>query len=120
MRDDNGKVIKAIHHQNGQTINAPRLPDLKQTKIDPATYAALLGRYDYGQGKVILTVSSEGDRLFAQLTGQPKFEIFPKSSTEFFWKVVNAQVTFVKDDSGKVIKAIHHQAGQTLEAPKME
>ena len=26
----------------------------------------------------------EGDRLFAQLTGQPKLEIFPKSEAEFF------------------------------------
>ena len=67
-----------------------------------------------------MTVTSEGGRLFAQLTGQPKFEIFPKSETEFFWKVVDAQVTFVKDEKGKVTKAIHHQGGQTLDAPKME
>jgi len=58
--------------------------------------------------------------VFAQLTGQPKLEIFPNSPTEFYWKFVNAQVTFVKDPAGKVTKAIHHQAGQTLEAPKLE
>ena len=98
----------------------PRLDDIKEAKVDPSSYAALIGRYDYGQGKVILTVTREGDQLFAQVTGQPKFEIFPKSSTEFFWKVVNAQVTFVKDDSGKVIKVVHHQAGKTIEAPRME
>jgi hypothetical protein len=80
----------------------------------------LVGRFDYGGGRAILTVTREGDHLFAQLTGQPRFEIFPKSPSEFFWKVVNAQVTFVKDDSGKVIKAIHHQAGKTFDAPKME
>jgi hypothetical protein len=120
VKDDSGKVIKAIHHQSGQTINAPRMDETKEAKIDPALYASLVGRYDYGGGKAILTVSREGDHLFAQLTGQPKFEIFPKSPSEFFWKVVNAQVTFVKDDSGKVIKAVHHQAGRTFDAPKME
>ena len=79
---------------------------------------AVVGRYDYGMG--ILTVMKEGDKVFAQLTGQPKFEIFPKSETEFFWKVVNAQVTFVKDKSGKVTKAIHEQSGQKFDAPRME
>ena len=120
VKDDSGKVTKAMHHQSGQTINAPRMEETKEAKIDPALYSSLLGRYDYGGGKAILTVTREDDRLFAQLTGQPKFEIFPKSPTEFFWKVVNAQVTFVKDDSGKVIKAVHHQAGRTFAAPKME
>jgi hypothetical protein len=120
VKDDSGKVIKAIHHQSGQTINAPCMEETKEAKIDPASYSSFVGRYDYGGGKAILTVTDESDHLFAQLTGQPKFEIFPKSPTEFFWKVVNAQVTFVKDDSGKVIKAIHHQAGRTFDAPKME
>jgi CubicO group peptidase (beta-lactamase class C family) len=120
VKDETGKATKAIHHQGGQTITAPRLEDLKAAKVDSAAYEACLGKYDYGQGKAIMTVSREGDHLFAQLTGQPKLEIFPKSSTEFFWKVVDAQMTFVKDASGKVTKAIHHQGGQTLEAPRID
>ena len=120
VKDDQGKVTKAIHHQGGHTINAPRLEDLKEVKVDAATYDAFVGKYDYGEGNAILTVSREGDHLFAQLTGQPKFEIYPKSPTEFFWKVVDAQVQFVKNDAGKITKAIHHQGGQTLEAPKIE
>ena len=120
VKDSQGKVTKAVHHQGGQTINAPRLEDLKEVKVDVATYDAFVGKYDYGVGNAILTVSREGDRLFAQLTGQPKFEIFPKSSTEFFWKVVDAQIQFVKNDAGKITKAIHHQGGHTLEAPKIE
>jgi CubicO group peptidase (beta-lactamase class C family) len=120
VKDSQGKVTKAVHHQGGQTINAPRLADLKEAKVDAAAYDAFVGKYDYGAGKAILTVSREGNRLFAQMTGQPKFEIFPKSPTEFFWKVVDAQVQFVKNDAGKVTKAIHHQGGGTLEAPKIE
>ncbi|SPE60814.1 Beta-lactamase (modular protein) [Verrucomicrobia bacterium] len=120
VKDNQGKVIKAIHHQNGNTLNAPRLADLRETKVDAASLDAVTGKYDYGEGKAILAVTREGDQVFAQMTGQPKFEIFPKSDNEFFWKVVEAQVTFVKDDKGKVIKAVHHQAGQTLEAPKIE
>jgi hypothetical protein len=81
----------------------------KVAAIDPATRAVFAGRYDYRGA--ILTVTREDNRLFAQLNGQPRFEIYPKSTNTFFWKVVEAQVTFVKDDNGKVIKAIHQQGG---------
>jgi hypothetical protein len=33
-------------------------------------------------------------RLFAQATGQEKFEIFAESETKFFLKVVDAQLEF--------------------------
>jgi CubicO group peptidase (beta-lactamase class C family) len=119
VKDADGKVSKAIHHQNGLTFDAPRLPDLSETKIAPDDAAAIVGRYDYGQ-KEILTVTRDGARVFAQLTGQPKFEIFPKSSTEYFWKAVDAQVSFAKDENGKVTKAVHHQGGRVFEAPRIE
>jgi CubicO group peptidase (beta-lactamase class C family) len=120
VKDKSGRVIKAVHHQNGMVINAPRLEDLPEVKVDPATYDAFVGKYDYGQGVSIMTVSREGDHLFAQLTGQPKFEIFPSAPAKFFWKVVDAQVEFVKEAPGKVTKAIHHQGGRTFDAPKIE
>jgi CubicO group peptidase (beta-lactamase class C family) len=120
VKDTSGKVAEAVHHQNGMTIHAPRLEDLAEAKVDPAGFDSLAGKYDYGEGKSILTVTRDGDHLFAQLTGQPKFEIFPKSPTEFFWKVVDARVEFVKDEKGKVTKAVHHQGGQTIDAPKIE
>jgi CubicO group peptidase (beta-lactamase class C family) len=118
VKNEKGAVTKAIHKQGGQTINAPRLEDVKAAKVDAKVYDAYIGKYDYS--KAIMTVTREGNQLFAQITGQPKFEIFPKSETEFFWKDVNAQVTFVKDKSGKVTKAIHEQAGQKFDAPRME
>jgi hypothetical protein len=56
----------------------------------------------------------------AQATGQPKVEIFPKSETEFFLKVVDAQISFDVDGSGKVEKLMLHQEGQNLPAPKIK
>ena len=37
----------------------------------------------------------DGDHLFEETTGQPKFEIFPESDRDYFLKVVDAQITFV-------------------------
>ncbi len=78
-----------------------------------------VGRYAYPQG-MILNVTIEGDQLFAKLGAQPKFEIFPRGDDAFFWKVVDAQVNFVRDETGKVVEVVHHQNGQTFKAPLME
>ena len=119
VRNNKGEVTHVIHHQGGQTFKAPKLIKKEVAQIDTAIYNAYVGKYDYGHG-AILTVIKEGDRLLAQLTGQPKFEIFPKSETEFFWKVVNARVRFVKNEKGEVSKAIHFQANTEIQAPKIE
>ncbi|MGB3081352.1 MAG: serine hydrolase, partial [Saprospiraceae bacterium] len=58
--------------------------------------------------------------LFAQATGQDKFEIFPKSSTEFFYKVVDAQINFNKNDDGKIITLTLHQGGRDITGKKKE
>ena len=87
--------------------------------MDSTTYDGYVGEYDYGDG-VILAVTREGERLFAHVPGQPKFEIFRKSETEFFWKITNAQIEFVKDNEGKVTKAILTQGGKKLEGPKIK
>jgi CubicO group peptidase (beta-lactamase class C family) len=70
----------------------------------------LLGRYELS-ANFILTVSASGERLFVQGTGQPRAEVFPESETNFFAKVVEAQVTFYKDASGKVTRLVLHQNG---------
>ena len=90
---------------------------LAATGVSRTVLATLVGRYDYGGP--VLTVTEDGDHLLAQLGAQQKFEIFPKSETEFFWKTVDAQVTFIRDSSGKVISARHFQNGNTLNAPRL-
>jgi CubicO group peptidase (beta-lactamase class C family) len=120
VRDATGRVVKAHHHQGPASFDAPRLEDEGEIHLAPATLDAYVGRYDYGQGQVVLTVTREGSQLFAQLTGQPRFEIFPRSPTEFFWKVVNARITFVKDETGRVVKGIHEQGGRKMDVPRIE
>lgn len=90
----------------------------KEIKVDPKIYDAYVGRYELTPA-MILTVSKEGGRLMAQATGQSAVELFPESETKFFLKVVNAKVTFVKDDKGKVTHLILHQGGDQ-QAKKIE
>ncbi len=92
---------------------------VKDETVDPKIYDDYVGRYDYGDS-MVLTVIRQGDRLLAQLSGQGQAEIFPRSESEFFWQVVDARVTFVRSEQGVVTGAVHHQGGNTLQAPKLE
>jgi len=118
LRDAQGKVVAARHTQGGSTFKAPRLTEAEM-KLTEAELDAILGEYQYGPGAV-LTVTRDGESVFARLTGQPKFQIHPKSATEFEWKIVQASVKFSKDKDGKVTKATHTQGGNTFDAPKVK
>jgi hypothetical protein len=97
---------------------APMPPKPSEVSVPSAALAAIVGRYDFGG--MLAVVTREGDRVFVQLGLQPRFELFPMSETEFFLKVVDAQVTFVKDANGKVVGLINHQNGHTVHAPRLK
>jgi D-alanyl-D-alanine-carboxypeptidase/D-alanyl-D-alanine-endopeptidase len=67
-----------------------------------------------------LTVAREEDKLFVQATGQPSFRVYPSSETEFFYKAVDAQITFVKDSTGRVIGLVLHQGGRDMKGARIE
>ncbi len=90
-----------------------------QQQPDENILKSYTGRYNYGQGAVLI-VTVEGNQLMAAMTGQPAFPIYSTGKDEFAWKVVEASIQFVRDEKGNVIKAIHHQGGQVIEAPKLE
>jgi serine-type D-Ala-D-Ala carboxypeptidase/endopeptidase len=91
----------------------------KVAKVDPRLYDKYVGQYKFQTGNATITVTREDDHLFARLTGQQKFEVFPESETDFFYKVVDAQLTFVKDSSGAVTHVILHQNGRDQKVTKM-
>ncbi|PKL87146.1 MAG: serine hydrolase [Ignavibacteriae bacterium HGW-Ignavibacteriae-2] len=68
----------------------------------------------------LLTISREGDKLFAQATGQAKLEIFPKTETEFYLKDINAQIKFIRNEDGMTDKLILTQNGREMPADKIE
>ena len=79
-------------------------------EVDPAVFDQYVGRYELAPG-AIFDVSVDDGRLFVQLTGQQRFQVYPESETEFFLTVVDAQLTFVRDESGQVTAVILHQGG---------
>src|SRR5262249_44848297 len=123
VKDSSGKVTGLELHQNGVVQPAKRVSneppaERKVAKVDSKVYDAYAGEYELAPGAII-TGKREGDKLNVQLTGQPAFEVFPESEREFFYKVVDAQITFVKDGQGKVTKLVLHQNGRDMEAKRV-
>ncbi len=113
----NGVVTGLILHQNGVDQKAPRIstkvempPERKAITLPASTLQQYVGVYELAPG-VNIEMTLEGGQLTTQITGQPKFPLFPETETRFFLKVVDAQVDFVKDAGGKVTKLVLHQNG---------
>jgi hypothetical protein len=89
-------------------------PDFQPTertiaKIDPKVFDAYAGAYLVG--RQYMTVNREGERFYAQLSGQQLVEIFPQSDHEFFLKTVDAQLSFKAVSDGKATQVTLRQNG---------
>jgi D-alanyl-D-alanine-carboxypeptidase/D-alanyl-D-alanine-endopeptidase len=85
---------------------------VEEVIVDEALLQSYTGVYELAPGFTI-TVTRDGSRLFAQATGQGQFEIFARSTTEFYLKVVEAKIVFATDAEG-VINLTLHQGGQVM------
>lgn len=85
---------------------------VQTTLVEESILDTYVGEYELAPSFVI-TISRIGPQLFGQATGQEKFELFAKSNTEFYLKVVPAQITFFSKD-GKVESLTLFQNGQAI------
>jgi serine-type D-Ala-D-Ala carboxypeptidase/endopeptidase len=120
--DAQGKATQLTLHQNGRDMPAKRIYDGKEHKevtVDTKSFENYIGSYQLAPG-VIMVISRDGDRLFSQLTGQSKFQLFPEGEREFFLKVVDAQITFDTDPQGKATRLTLHQNGRDTPAKRID
>ena len=111
-----------LHFLTGSPVASlapPAPPPLEHHAIalTPEALQAFVGRYQLAP-QAFIVITRDGDHLFAQLTGQPAYEVFPESPTGFFWKIVDAQVSFQLDPEGRAIGLVLHQNGRDLPAPR--
>lgn len=91
----------------------------KEIAVNAKIYETYAGQYELAPN-FIFTVTVENGKLMVQATGQPSAELFPESETQFFLRVVDAQITFVKDAKGAVTGLILRQNGQNVPAKKIK
>ena len=108
---------------NPQNTGAKRVLALlsgtpKDTVADTKLYDSYAGDYELSPN-FLFTVTVEDGRLMGAPTGQPKAELYPTSATEFFLTVVEARITFVRNEQGVVTQLILHQNGRNMPAKKI-
>jgi CubicO group peptidase (beta-lactamase class C family) len=66
-----------------------------------------------------ITVTLTNGTLIAQATGQGALRLWPETETDFFFKEVDAQITFVRDSQGASTQLNLHQNGVNQPAKKV-
>ncbi|MBD0297069.1 MAG: serine hydrolase [Bacteroidota bacterium] len=91
-----------------QPFEFPR--ERKEVKLDNNVLQQYVGEYELAPG-FIITVTLQNNALKAQATNQPPFDLFAERENFFFLKAVDAQVEFIKDETGKVTEMVLYQNG---------
>jgi serine-type D-Ala-D-Ala carboxypeptidase/endopeptidase len=97
---------------------APLMVPPKEISVDPKIFDGYVGRYQL-VANFVITITREGDALFAQANSQPRFQIFPEGPRDFFPKVVNGQITFETDTNGRATGVMLHQDGNDAPATRI-
>lgn len=105
-------------HLLDASIPLPPLPKVrKEVALSAESLDKYLGTFELAP-QFALVITREGAQLFAQATDQPRFPLFAESESEFFLKVVDAQVSFTRDSTGVVTGLVLHQNGAHMPAKK--
>ena len=91
----------------------PPMKIRKEISVAPSVLAQYVGVYELAPN-FEFTITTDGNALYGQATGQQKFQLFAETETDFFLKVVDAQVTFLRNVSGQVDQLILHQGGSNI------
>ncbi len=121
QRDASGKVTGLILRQFEHDMPAKRTGDAPSpptaVEVAPADLEAYVGAYQLAPG-FVLTITRSGNQLMAQATGQSALLIYPQSKDQFFYKAVEAQISFTRNASGKVTGLVLHQGGRDMPAAR--
>lgn len=120
-RDISGLVLHqgGIDHRARRLAAGEKAAARKEITLSAEEVEGYVGRYQLAPG-VEFTFRREEARLVAQLTGQPAVGIFAEEKDKFFYKVVDAQLTFERDAGGNVTAVVLHQNGRDQRAPRIK
>lgn len=127
VREDD-EVVAAELVQGGQAQRATRTGDEtaaperddEEIELQPAELDAFVGEYALN-AQMKFTVRRGGESgLEVRLTGQPFFPVFARGDDVFFYKVVEAELHFERDDRGSVDAVVLHQGGVEQRAERTD
>jgi beta-lactamase regulating signal transducer with metallopeptidase domain len=121
-----GAATALILHQDGRDRRAERvspdvveqlqqrLDDERQPHMPTPVAAHMLDDYAgrYADSAITMIIRRERDHLSAQVAGYSEYAIFAYTERDFFATTLPAQISFVRDATGKVKGLIRHEHGE--------
>jgi hypothetical protein len=92
----------------------------KVVPVDPKVADSYVGTFMLNP-LAFVQVTKEQEKLYIQVTGEPRFRILATSPTEFFLRSIGTTVSFVAADGANApAKLVLHHAGRDSVAVKMK
>lgn len=122
-RDSAGTIVSLVSVDRSSPISWEKtnLPVPEKKKIDLP--AAMLDQYTgvYPiNSRFSVTITREGNQLWAKGTGQERFQIFPESSIAFFAKETDILIEFVKVMATGSVVMLLHEGGAVYKAERQK
>lgn len=119
--DGNRTVVFSTESQDfkGKETNKTMPKPRSEMKLSNEILKQYIGTYQLAPNFNV-EVTVEGNQIFAQATGQGKFEVFAENETTFFAKVTALKIIFNENTSGKVESFTLYQGRQETIAKKIE
>jgi CubicO group peptidase (beta-lactamase class C family) len=92
----------------------------KAITVGPTVLEQYVGQYKIASPPIDIIVTRDNERLLAQIAGRLKLALSAESETTFFSKDVSAQITFLKDASGRVNALTLRMEGTDLPAQRVK
>lgn len=101
------------------TAESPPIVTRQEVAVDSAVLNNYAGFYKLND-RAVFTVTPDEHHLVMQLTGQRSVRFFAESVTEFFARIVDAQVSFVVGPDGRASSLILHQNGSDIPMARID
>jgi hypothetical protein len=85
--------------------------------LHPGLLRGYVGSYQLAP-RSFIDISLSGGQLLAQVSGEELLPVFPESETQFFYKLIDAQLSFEQDEHGVVSAVVLHIHGEDQRAPR--
>jgi hypothetical protein len=129
IRDSEQKITGLELKQGGQSLKAQRklppspllpLPDFPPyVPLSAEEYLEYVGTYELFP-EVNLEIKQIENKMYAQLSGQPRLEIFSAGSNHFYYQEVIAELQFERDSENQITQVLVHQEGQSYTGKKIK
>ncbi len=114
----NYKKSLELNPQNSNAKDMLARLERDPVKVDSKVFDTYVGEYEVSP-TFRVKIFREGEKFLTQATGQPVVELVPEAEDKFYLKTVNARVSFIKDDKGRVTSLVIHQGGREISGKKL-